>query len=150
MDDQLKSNLTSRHHWLRLVFMILFAIILQVASLVMCALVAIQFLWALITGGDNDQLRRFGHSLATYIHDALQFLTYNTEQKPFPFAEWPELPAKREAVVEVEIVEPAAATDEDDIIEETQDVVEELKEQDEAGTKAPRKSPRKKSEDEPE
>jgi nitrogen fixation-related uncharacterized protein len=110
MDEQLKSNLTSSHHWLRLVFMVLFALILQVASLVMWALVAVQFLWALVTGDDNDKLRRFGHSLAKFIFDALRFLTYNTEQKPFPFSDWPELPPKREAVEDVGVVDPKAAT----------------------------------------
>lgn len=148
MDEQLKSNLTSRRHWMRLVFMVLFAFLLQVASLVMWALVAVQFLWALITGSDNDKLRRFGQSLATYIFEALRFLTYNTEQKPFPFSDWPDLPAKREEIVEVEVVEPkpaagtANATADDtgeEIVEETKEVVEEVKDQDEAGSKSPKK-----------
>lgn len=99
MDEQLKSNLTSRRNWMRLLFMVLFAVMLQVAFLVMWALVAVQFLWALITGSDNDKLRRFGESLATYIFEALRFLTYNTEQKPFPFADWPEVPAKHGGTV---------------------------------------------------
>lgn len=90
MDQQLKSNLLSSHHWLRLVYMLLFALALQVASLVMWALVVIQFLFALITGSDNINLRTFGSSLSAYIYSALQFLTYNSEDKPYPFADWPE------------------------------------------------------------
>jgi nitrogen fixation-related uncharacterized protein len=146
MDEQLKSNLTSRHHWLRFLFMVLFAVLLQVASLVMWALVAVQFLWALISGSDNDQLRRFGHSLATFIFDSLQFLTYNTERKPFPFSEWPDLPARREEIVEVDIVDPAATTTVgDDILDETNEVVEDIKEQDELGSEAPNKARKKPS-----
>ncbi|HEY8941814.1 MAG TPA: DUF4389 domain-containing protein [Cellvibrio sp.] len=88
-NEQLKSNLTSSKHWLRLVFMLLFAAVLQLASLVMWVLVIIQFLFSLITGEDNQHLRRFGHSLSTYIYDVLKFLCYSSEEKPFPFADWP-------------------------------------------------------------
>lgn len=90
MDPKLKSNLTSSHHWFRLVYMLLFAFALQLASLVMWGVVVIQFLFALITGSDNEALRRFGSTLSTYIYSALRFLTYNSEEKPFPFADWPE------------------------------------------------------------
>lgn len=88
-NEQLKSNLTSSKHWLRLVFMLLFAAVLQLASLVMWVLVIVQFLFSLITGEDNQHLRRFGHSLSTYIYDVLKFLCYSSEEKPFPFADWP-------------------------------------------------------------
>ena len=37
MDEQLKCNLTSGRHWMRLIYMILFAVFLQVASVVMTA-----------------------------------------------------------------------------------------------------------------
>lgn len=88
-NDQLKSNLTSSKHWLRLVFMLLFAAVLQLASIVMWVLVAAQFLFSLITGEDNQHLRRFGNSLSTFIYDVLKFLCYSSEEKPFPFADWP-------------------------------------------------------------
>ena len=89
MDDNLKSNLTSGRNWLRLVFMLLFALLLQVATAIMWVLVILQFLFSLVTGRDNDKLRAFGSSLSSYIHDSLRFLTYNSEEKPFPFSDWP-------------------------------------------------------------
>lgn len=88
-NEQLKSNLTSSRHWLRLVFMLIFVAVLQVASIVMWVIVAAQFLFSLVTGEDNHHLRRFGHSLSTYIYDVLKFLCYSSEEKPFPFADWP-------------------------------------------------------------
>ncbi len=88
-NEELKGNLTSSKHWLRLLFMILFAVVLYVAAIVMSFLVALQFLFSLITGKDNRNLREFGQSLARYIYQTLRFLTYNSEQKPFPFDDWP-------------------------------------------------------------
>lgn len=72
--------------------MVLFAIFLYVASFVISVLVVVQFVFALVTGSDNNKLRQFGFSLSAYIHQALQFLTYNSEIKPFPFSDWPEAP----------------------------------------------------------
>ncbi len=87
--ENIKSNLTSSRHWLRLLFMLVFAAVLQVASIVMWMLVIAQFIFSLITGEDNSQLRKFGHELSVYIFDTLKFLTYASEEKPFPFADWP-------------------------------------------------------------
>ena len=92
-NEQLKSNLTSSKHWLRLFFMVIFAAILQLASMAMWILVVVQFLCSLITGQDNPNLRQFGHGLSIYIFDTLKFLTYASEEKPFPFADWPTVEA---------------------------------------------------------
>jgi len=91
MDNaQLKHNLTSADHWLRLLFMVLFVILLEIAGVVMLAAIVLQFLFAIISGGPNDNLRRLGSQIASYIYQVLQFLIYNTEEKPFPFSDWPE------------------------------------------------------------
>ena len=89
MDKELKTNLTSKRNWMRLIYMIIFAVCLQVSSIVMWVLVTLQFLFSLVTGRDNINLRRLGDSLSQYVYQALQFLTYASEEKPFPFGEWP-------------------------------------------------------------
>lgn len=103
-NETLKSNLLSSRHWLRLLFMLLFAGLLQVAGIIMWIVVGLQFIFSLITGQDNLNLRRFGHSLSTYIYQSLQFLTYNSEEKPFPFADWPSV-IEEPAAVEVVVTE---------------------------------------------
>ncbi len=85
-----KERLLSVEHWLRFAFMMLFILILSVVSYLIITLVILQFLWSLITGEANDKLRDFGSSGARFIHQVLRFLTYNTDDKPFPFADWPE------------------------------------------------------------
>lgn len=92
-NEQIKSNVTSGKQWIRLLFMILYAFALQVAIFLMWIIVVLQFFFALISGQDNAQLRIFGYSLSTYIYDVLKFLTYSSEEKPFPFADWPDTPA---------------------------------------------------------
>lgn len=92
-NEELKSNLLSADHWLRFLFMVLFGVLLYFAACVMLVVVVLQFLFALITGNDNINLRQFGQSLSHYILQALQFLTYNSEDKPFPFSKWPDVKA---------------------------------------------------------
>eukprot|EP01026_Neomeris_dumetosa_P003859 TRINITY_DN110324_c0_g1_i1.p1 TRINITY_DN110324_c0_g1~~TRINITY_DN110324_c0_g1_i1.p1 ORF type:complete len:153 (-),score=22.41 TRINITY_DN110324_c0_g1_i1:141-599(-) len=140
MDEQLKSNLTSGKHWLRFLYMVFFAVCLQVAGFVMWVLVGLQFLFALITGSDNLNLRRFGKALSEYILQALQFLTYNTDEKPFPFAEWPkvEIPDEPPLEGEVEVADhESAVTDEvqaEEVeVEETQGATEKSVDESEPG-----------------
>ncbi|WKD51062.1 DUF4389 domain-containing protein [Microbulbifer spongiae] len=89
-NDELKRNLTSGSQWVRLLYMVLFAICLEIAGFVLLAVVVLQFLFSIINGSANDNLRRLGDQLASYVYQAIQFLIYNTEEKPFPFSEWPE------------------------------------------------------------
>ncbi|WP_295802968.1 DUF4389 domain-containing protein [uncultured Microbulbifer sp.] len=89
-NEELKQNLTSTNQWVRLIYMVLFAVLLEIAGFVMLAVVIAQFIFAIFTGSANDNLRRLGDQLASYIYQALQFLIYNSEEKPFPFSEWPE------------------------------------------------------------
>ncbi len=114
-NENLKSNLLSVDHWMRLVFMILFSVFLFVADTILKVLVAIQFLFALLTGSDNTNLRQFGDSLSQFIYAILRFLTYNTNDKPFPFAPWPEAaPIAEKPIAEKPVVEEAAKVDSSD------------------------------------
>lgn len=100
MDEQLKSNLTSSKQWTRLVYMLLFGLFLNVASFVVTVLVILQFAYTLFAGSNHQKLRTWSYSLSKYIEQGLMFLTFNSENKPFPFAEWPEDKEVKEAVTE--------------------------------------------------
>lgn len=116
-NEELKSNLLSSKHWLRLLYMLLFAVILYVAIMVVWVLVVVQFLFSLITGQDNFKIRQFAYSLSTYIYQTLKFLTYSSDEKPFPFADWP--------VSDLPDVAPTdEPTDDPDVVVEVVEVVE--------------------------
>lgn len=95
MNDQptasgMENNLKSRDTWTRFVFMLVFGVILSIASIVAMAIIVLGFLVVLFTGERNDQLAGAGASVAEYIRDVLRYLSYNTDNKPFPFgAEFP-------------------------------------------------------------
>ena len=87
----IKHNLQAKSIWMRFLYMVLFAIFFGVTELVLTVVVIFQFLVS-FTGKTNDNLRIFGHSLAQYLYDVIRFLTYNTDDLPFPFGDWPKPP----------------------------------------------------------
>lgn len=98
--DQLKDNVMNHSNWKRLIFMVLFALLLQLASAVMWVLCALQFIFSIVTSQDNPNLRRLGNSIATFVHQALQYVSYNSSKKPFPFSDWPESSEPVDEVIE--------------------------------------------------
>ncbi|WP_185234084.1 DUF4389 domain-containing protein [Teredinibacter franksiae] len=109
--DQFHQNIKDHSHWIRLAYMLLFAVLLHVAGVVMWVICAVQFVFVLGTGRENENLRSLGKSLASFIHQALEFVSYNTERKPFPFSPWPEGVSELEPIEEAVIVDEPTAED---------------------------------------
>ena len=89
MDEKIVSNLKSESRWLRLLFMILYATLGYLAILVAALLACFQAVIGFITGSPNARLKEFSAGLNQFIFQSVQFLTYNSEEKPFPFSDWP-------------------------------------------------------------
>jgi hypothetical protein len=86
----LEENLKSRATWLRLFFMIVLILLYGVSRVVLGAVVCIQFFWLLFKGEVNEPLRELGQSLAVYSYQIIRYLTFNTEERPYPFDQaWP-------------------------------------------------------------
>ena len=88
------SSTTSRHHRARLELLTAGpagGIEIDLAEVPEAgAVVLLQLLWVLVTGEVNVRLNALGQSLAVYTSQMIRYLTYNTEQRPFPFDEdWP-------------------------------------------------------------
>ncbi len=90
MDKELKENLKRGATWVRVLYMLLLAIFYMVAETVLCAVVIIQVFFTLIKGTPNERLLDFGAALSKYVYQVLMYLTYNSEEKPYPFSDWPE------------------------------------------------------------
>ncbi len=89
MENGLKSNLTRSETWIRVLYVILFAVIYMVAEVVLVAVVVIQFGFVLITGKRNPNLLQFGGRLSRYMYDVLLYFTFRSDKEPFPFDDWP-------------------------------------------------------------
>ena len=105
--------------WVRFAYMALFTVLLLAARLVISVLVLVQFILVLFSGKDNENLRNLGQGLGKWVYQTIMFLTFNTENKPFPFDEWPLIdPSEGYQVRTTEIVDDAEFVEVDDAIDE--------------------------------
>ena len=76
--------------WVRVILMIAFAVVLYVIMpAIVLVLMLTQTLFVFITGDSNDNLRVLGTALSRYIFEVLQFLSYASDNRPFPFSAFP-------------------------------------------------------------
>ena len=88
--SNLEENVKQKSTWLRLLFMIVMTILYGLSRIVIGAVVTIQFFYVLLTGETKEELKSFGHSLAIYSYEIIEYLTFNSDEKPFPFdGAWP-------------------------------------------------------------
>jgi len=99
-DDErdFEDHVKSRSTWTRFLFMLVFFALYAVSRPVVFAVVVLQFLWVLFTGKSNEKLTVLGHALAIYTAEIIDFLTFNTDVRPFPFdRDWPAEPGGDES-----------------------------------------------------
>ena len=89
MVEELTSEPSRRATWIRVLYVILFTLIYSVTEIVIVAVVVVQFGFVLISGDRNQKLLDFGADLSKFIYQILQYVTFNSEDKPFPFSDWP-------------------------------------------------------------
>ncbi|MGI9401049.1 MAG: DUF4389 domain-containing protein [Rhizobiaceae bacterium] len=127
MDPNLKHKLTRPSIWMRLRTMIVLAIAFYIAEFVIFAVVIFQFFVTLFTRKPNEHFTRFGRNMARYLQQVTAYLTFASEEKPFPFSPWPDKPHEEEysePVVVEATVETASSANQSESVAET---VEEIK-----------------------
>lgn len=89
MDRSLKKSLTSQEKWLRFLFMIFFFVVNYFVQILIGFIALLQFVCTLFKDEPNPRILHFGDGLSQFVYQIMAYLTYTTEEKPFPFNEWP-------------------------------------------------------------
>ena len=76
--------------WMRALYMLIFLFLMGIAKFVTIIVVIAQFLTVLVYTKPNEKLLTFGRSLSDYQYQILLFVTYNSEEHPYPMGDWPE------------------------------------------------------------
>jgi len=90
MEDEIRQNLRNRQTWLRALYMLLFMVIYGVVEFIITAVVLFQLFSVLFTGSTNERLLTLGQNLSTYVYQIVLFLTFNSDDHPYPLGEWPQ------------------------------------------------------------
>ncbi|AHG40458.1 hypothetical protein N018_09440 [Pseudomonas syringae CC1557] len=74
---------------LRILWMLLFLGVWHVAQIVLAGVILVQLGYRLIYAAPSGSLMNFGDSLSQYLAQIGRFGTFHSDQKPWPFADWP-------------------------------------------------------------
>ncbi|HIG59407.1 MAG TPA: DUF4389 domain-containing protein [Gammaproteobacteria bacterium] len=91
MKDEVRQSMMSTSTWTRGLYMLLFAFIYSLAEFVVVFICIFQFIVRLVSGDINDRLLAMSRGVCEFILEILQYETFNTDYKPFPFNPWPEI-----------------------------------------------------------
>ena len=87
-NEKLKQNISNKSQWLRVIYMILFAVVLYITMLVVGLIANVQLLFVLLSGQRNENIAEFAANVSDYIYRIVAFLTYTDERLPYPFSSW--------------------------------------------------------------
>lgn len=122
--------------WGRVVFVVLFLLIFAlIVGPLAVILGVVQAVFTIFTGEENRNLRGLAAALAEYVREILLFASWNREQRPFPFSEFPRVPELEDAV----------AAGEEETASEPESATEEAPAEEEASKAQPKKTTRRKT-----
>jgi uncharacterized protein DUF4389 len=85
----IKENAKNIDVWTRGLFIVIYGIIFYFLFALIWLVVIFQFLMKLITTELNEPILDFSDSLTKYVTQILLYITFKSEERPFPFSPWP-------------------------------------------------------------
>ena len=83
---------------IRILYLILFYLIYRVTDLVLLLVMLVQTILNIFSGEPSASIKLFGKSLGVYLLQISEFLSYASDEKPFPFSDWPQAEEKAASV----------------------------------------------------
>jgi hypothetical protein len=75
---------------IRLLYTIVYLVVLEILKLIIQAVVVFQYIHLLITRRTSEPVRRFGNKVSTYAYRVMRYVTAAENPLPFPFNDFPE------------------------------------------------------------
>lgn len=88
--EEVKANVKNVDTWVRGLFILIYVVIAHVVFWIIWLVVIFQFLMKVITGHVNPNVRDFSGSLTRYAFQILSYVTFRSEEQPWPFGPWPQ------------------------------------------------------------
>jgi hypothetical protein len=89
-EDELKRHVKDKDTWLRFAYMVVLCIAFYLTILITFATAIFQFFARLFSGASFEGMSVFGENLAHYHLQVTRYLTFASDERPFPFAPFPE------------------------------------------------------------
>lgn len=89
MQEQPLPSLKLTNPWVRGLHMLVLMLAFYGVAIMLCMVALTQCLLVLFSKAPNPRLASFGGSLALYFRQLVEFLTFASDELPFPFNDWP-------------------------------------------------------------
>jgi len=75
----------------RALYTILYLIIGRFISMVLFVIAITQYIYSWLTGEPNEKILHFTEDLAQYSKELVSYVGFNTDEKPWPVGDWPDV-----------------------------------------------------------
>jgi hypothetical protein len=89
MNIEIPKHLSNKKTWQRILYTLLFSIAFSLAKTILSVLVVVQLAIVLFTGTPHAMIKQFSQQLSRYLYQIAQYVSFNSEEQPFPFSNWP-------------------------------------------------------------
>ena len=91
MENEVEMNERERPGLSRALYTILYLIIVRLISMVLFVIAITQYIYSWLTGKPNEKILYFTESLAEYSKQLVSYVGFNTDEKPWPVGDWPDV-----------------------------------------------------------
>ncbi len=75
----------------RVLYTILYLIIGRFISMVLFVITITQFIYSWLSGEPNEKILTFSQNMAEYTKQLVEYVGFNTNEKPWPIGDWPDV-----------------------------------------------------------
>ena len=105
MNEINKDELLELKKWKRFFFMVIYSFAINAVVNILIILAILQSLFYLFSSKTNNQLKSANNWLQGFFNDSLNFLSFNTDSKPWPFNDKSDVSNSSEDSEEVEVID---------------------------------------------
>ena len=89
--DEIETNGHEKPGIVRALYILLYLIIGRFISMVLFVIAITQYIYSWLTGEPNEKILLFSEGLAEYTKQLVSYVGFNTDEKPWPFGDWPDV-----------------------------------------------------------
>ena len=89
--EEIETNEREKPGIARALYILLYLIIGRFISMVLFVIAITQYIYSWLTGEPNDKILYFTEGLAEYTKQIVSYVGFNTDEKPWPFGDWPDV-----------------------------------------------------------
>jgi len=89
--EEIETNEREKPGLARALYILLYLIIGRFISIVLFVIAITQYIYSWLTGEPNDKILYFTEGLSEYTKQLVSYVGFNTDEKPWPFGDWPDV-----------------------------------------------------------